>query len=66
MAQYNEWVRVSHAADKTTVTVTLVEDNLTAKWSVKCYTSTIKKGVAEARKLATSALADLREAMEGL
>lgn len=64
MPQHKEWLRVSHGANNTTsVTVTLVEENLSVKWSVKTYTSTIAKGVAEARAGARKALAELQAAL---
>lgn len=63
--QTKEWVRVSHAATGTTsVTVTLVEENLTAKWSVKTYASQIRRGVAEARLYAQQAMRDLHDALD--
>ena len=63
MSEVKEWVKVVHAAGRTNVTVTLVDGNLTARWSVKCYASTIKQGVAEARAAAEKALQELREAV---
>lgn len=58
-----EWVRVARPANgPTIVTVTLVEDNLTAKWSVKAY-GNIRTSVGEARTSATAALAELKEAV---
>jgi hypothetical protein len=44
------------------VTVTLVDDSLTAKWSTVAF-SKIKDGVTEARKRATAALEELQEAV---
>lgn len=59
-----EWLRVAHAANNTTsVTVTLVEGNLTAKWSVKTHTPTIREGVKEARSWARKALDELQAAL---
>lgn len=68
MSGRREWVRVSHSpgasgAGRTTVTVTLQEGNLTAKWAVKTYANTIKAGVLEARKEADRALTELQEAV---
>ena len=63
MPEGKEWVKVSHSANGVTVvTVTLVEGNLSARWSVKSFTSGIKAGVEEARTRAHQALTDLREA----
>lgn len=62
-----EWVRVAHSATGlTTVTVSLLEDNLSVRWSVKTYPSALKSGIAEARKYARKAMVDLREALAAL
>lgn len=61
-----EWVKAAKPAHgPTVVTVTLVDGNLTAKWSVKSY-SNIQAGVREARSAAQKALAELREALAAL
>lgn len=59
-----EWLRVARTPVATTVTCTLVQGNLSVKWAVKTYESTIKLAVAEARKFANRALVELREAAE--
>lgn len=66
MDERKEWVRVSHAAGKTNVTVTISEGNLTARWSVKTFAGAIKVGVLEARAGAEKAITDLREALSDL
>lgn len=64
MAERKEWFSVAHTANgKTSVTCSIQEDNLSVKWSVKCFTSSIKSGVAEARKYADKAMKDLQEAV---
>lgn len=59
-----EWLRVAHAASGTFATVTLVDDNLSVKWTVKTYVGGVGQGIAEARKAAQAAMADLREAVQ--
>lgn len=66
MNESKEWIRVSHAGNKTHVTVTIVEDNLSVRWSVKCYASTLKWGVEQARAGARKALAELHQAIAEL
>jgi hypothetical protein len=63
-----EWISVRRSAKNVVqVTVTLVEDNLAAKWTVKAVglRDRIKTAVAEARAGATAALAELKEAVDG-
>lgn len=63
-ADVKEWVRCSHTAqNKTSVTVTLQCENVTAKWAVSCYSNQLKGGVAEARTGAKRALRELQEAL---
>lgn len=62
-AERKEWVRVSHTPSGTLVTVTFMEGNVSVKWSVKAYTSTLKAGLAEARAGAEKALGQLQEAL---
>jgi hypothetical protein len=59
-----EWVKFARGANgKRVVTVSVQEGNLSARWSTVAYT-TIKAGVADARKEALAALAELKEAMQ--
>lgn len=62
-SEAKEWLKVTHSNKQTLVTCSLVEGNLSAKWTVKTYASEIKKGVAQARKHARQGLADLRAAL---
>jgi hypothetical protein len=58
-----EWVRASRPANgRTSVTVTLQEGNLTAKWTALTDSSRIKEAVTEARRFANVMLDELREA----
>lgn len=60
-----EWLKVSRSANGTVVvTVTLAEENLSARWSVKCFRGAIVGAVREARKAAFTCLDELREAAE--
>lgn len=57
-----EWLRVHKPTNgPAVVTCTVQDGNLTAKWSVKSFHN-IKAGVAEARRGATDALGQLKEA----
>lgn len=57
-----EWLRVTHSVpDKTTVTVTLQDESLSVKWSVKTYVSKIGEGICEARAHAERAMIELRK-----
>jgi hypothetical protein len=57
-----EWSRVSKpASGPAVVTVTLVDGNLSARWSTKAY-GQIKAAVIEARREAAQAITELREA----
>lgn len=58
-----EWVRFAHSPTMTTITVTLQEGNVTAKYTAKTYLSAIKGGVTEARAGADQALTELQEAL---
>ena len=59
-----EWVKVAHAANgTTTVTVSIVQENLSVRWAVKTYTNQIKAGLVDARAGANKAMADLRQAL---
>lgn len=59
-----EWVKVTRdARGRTTITVTLQEDNLTAKWSTVAF-SKVKEGLREARSRSRALLAEVKEAME--
>lgn len=67
MAGEKEWRRVSRAANGSlVVSVTLADENLSAKWSVKAYLGKgkVKAAVIEARKYAAEILGELREAGE--
>lgn len=58
-----EWCRVSRAGDgKVVVTVTVVEENLSVRWSVKCFRAGIVAAVGEARRNALACLSELAEA----
>ena len=58
-----EWVKVAKPVNgPAVVTVSLVDGNLSARWSVKAF-NRIKDGVVEARAGATAALEQLREAV---
>lgn len=52
---------MSHRPSGTFVTATLVEGNLSVRWSVKAYPTALKRGLDEARKGALDALRELRE-----
>lgn len=63
-----EWVKVSRAANgKVTVTVSLVEENLSSKASVIAMglpsSKPIKTAVGQARALAVANLDEIREAL---
>jgi hypothetical protein len=64
MTAPKEWLRVSHTPTGSTVTCTLLDGNLSVRWTVKCYTHTIRECVIEARAGAIKALADLRAMTE--
>lgn len=69
MDELKEWVKVSRSPNGCTVTVTWMRGNLTARWGVKVYAGipgAVKNGVAEARKGARLALAELTEAIREL
>lgn len=58
-----EWLGVPLSAHgQTSVTVSMVEDNLSVKGTVKSYASAIEPALIEAKKSAPKALADLRAA----
>jgi hypothetical protein len=54
--EIKEWVKVRHFQGRTTVTVTLVQGNLSVKWQVKTFVNEIKSGRREARRYAHAAL----------
>lgn len=58
-----EWFSVAHGPKSTTVTCSVQDGNLSVRWTVKAYASTIKTGVAEARKGAHRAMSELKEAV---
>jgi hypothetical protein len=60
-AEIKEWVKVGHSQGRTTVTVTLVQGNLSVKWQVKTFVNEIKAGRREARRYAHAALEALGE-----
>lgn len=59
-----EWVKAAYSPNGTMVTVSLQQGNASAKATVKAYTSSIKKGVTEARGIAERMLNDLLEAIQ--
>lgn len=63
-----EWVSVKRNEGKsgatTSVTVSLVDGNHSAKWTVRTYAHHIKASVIEARKAAHEALDELKEAVQ--
>lgn len=63
MNETKEWMNVKHSPTITTVTCTMMEGNLTVKWTVKTYVGQIKRGVAEARAGARKAMDDLQFAL---
>lgn len=66
MEERKEWVRVAHAGGKTSVTVTLQEDSLVVRWSVKTYIGLITDGVREARAGAERAMGALKAALSDM
>ena len=59
-----EWLKVSRAANgHIVVTVTLAEDNLSAKWSARSARGQIEAAVQEGRKYALEIISSLREAV---
>lgn len=59
--EIKEWVKVGHSQGRTTVTVTLVQGNLSVKWQVKSFVNEIKGGRKEARLYAHNALQALQD-----
>lgn len=60
-----KWTKVSRsAAGVTVVTVTLVDGNLSARWSVRTAIGGVKDGMRTATSYAKRALEELREAEE--
>lgn len=56
-----EWLKVSRAANgHIVVTVTLSEDNLSARWSTRTVRGQVQSAVREGRKYAMELLTDLR------
>ena len=65
MSEAKEWLSVKRSPKgAAVVTCSLVEDNLSARWSVATTTATLRHGVADARKGAQLALSELRKAAE--
>ncbi len=56
-----EWLKVVCTPTGMTATVTLQEDNLTVRWTVKTYMSRIKESITEARINAQKVMVELRE-----
>lgn len=52
------------AAGKTTVTVTLVDGEMSAKWSVSTYIGDIQKAVGEADTYARKSLEEVAKKLE--
>lgn len=67
--QRKEWVRLRHSPGATggagtRITLTIQEGNVSVSWTVKRFsTDPIKPAVAEARRYAEKALAELKEAI---
>lgn len=59
-----EWVKATHRPGMTTVTVTLQQGNLSARYTVIAPSTRIKEAVIEARTAAKRFLDDLRAAVE--
>lgn len=60
-----DWVKVAQAAKgDVTVTWTRQEDNLSVKWAVRAYVSSIGDDVKRARAGALRALSDMRQALD--
>jgi hypothetical protein len=56
-----EWLKVTRAANgHVVVTVSLSEDNRSARWSMRTVRGEIAKTVREARKCATEMLSELQ------
>lgn len=65
--EIKEWVKVTHNANgQGSVTVSLVQGNLSVKWSEKLYVGLTKKTLPVARKNARRELRELREALAEL
>lgn len=61
------WWKVAHTANgATSVTASLQEGNLSVKWTVKTFASTVTGSVGEAEKGARQAMADLKTALAAL
>lgn len=59
-----EWIRVRHtAAGKTSVTVSLVDGNLSSSYSTPSFWGELDKGVKEARAKAHQGLERIRTAV---
>jgi hypothetical protein len=63
--EVKEWFKFNRTTNGTgsSLTCTLVKGNLSVKFSVKCFTSTIKQGITEARNGANNALREMEEAL---
>ena len=64
MDEVKEWIRVRHTGKGTYVTCTLAVGRLSASWSVRTYSRSVKAGVDEARSEATRALEAVLRAVE--
>lgn len=58
------WLSAKHSPTGTTVTATIQEGNLTARWTVKAFGSTVKTAVPQAKAGAAKAIEALREGLE--
>lgn len=58
------YVRVQHNVGATSVTVSLVDGDLSAKWTVKSYLGNVKAATTEADSAAHRALDEVRTALE--
>lgn len=61
MADIQEWVTVQHDGHRMAVTVTLREDNLTARFKMPCYMSSVKVKTKMARANAKKILEHMKE-----
>jgi hypothetical protein len=59
-----EWIKVSHQPGRTSVTVVVMDENLTARWTEKTSVTLIGSAVKNARKQATAALTTIKSALE--
>lgn len=61
-----EWIKVARSpiSGRTTVTVTVRDDNLVAKYALWCSSSEIRQSVKTARRHAVKALDEMRTATQ--